>query len=73
MLALDQGDDIFACRNLGVGILQRIAYADAIDGEMTVSVLASGADSCKNKVESRGMSVEGFLHIHINHKLRVNS
>ena len=42
LLALDEGDDIVARRNKGIGILKGAADSGSIDGQRTVSVLTFG-------------------------------
>ena len=42
LLALDEGDDIVARRNKGVGIFERAADLVTINGQRTMSVLAFG-------------------------------
>lgn len=52
LLALDEGDDIVAGWNKGVGIFEGAADLVAIDGQRTVSVLTFGKKSGDFKVES---------------------
>ncbi len=46
LLALDEGDDIVAGRNKGVGIFEGAADLVAIDGQRTVSVLTTSFVFC---------------------------
>ena len=45
LLTLQECYDILACRHTGEGILERIANAIAIDGQLTMSILSSGVIS----------------------------
>ena len=59
MLALDEGDGIDTGWGQSVGVFECVADAEAIDGEVTVSVVSPNCRSCENKGEGGWMRVEG--------------